>query len=60
MSMSNDKKKLIFKKDLKKNKFKVGQSSKLVDQIMKLRLPYKMQTRKNYKAKFSIIKIFKK
>jgi hypothetical protein len=49
-------KKTISKKDFKKTKLKPCKSLKLMDWVMRLELPYKRQTQKNYKEKFSTIK----
>jgi hypothetical protein len=44
MSNNENEKKKLLKKTLKKIKLKPGSSSKLVDRVMRLILPYKKQT----------------
>jgi hypothetical protein len=41
---NNENEKKVLKKTLKKIKLKLGSSSKLVDRVMRLILPYKKQT----------------
>jgi hypothetical protein len=46
LNEKNEKKTSIFKKDLKKTKFKLGSSLKLVDRLMKLGFPVKDRHKK--------------
>jgi len=46
LNEKNEKKTSIFKKNLKKTKFKLGSSSKLVDRLMKLGFPVKDRHKK--------------
>jgi hypothetical protein len=46
LNEKNEKKTSIFKKDLKKTKFKLSSSSKLVDRLMKLGFPVKDRHKK--------------